>query len=386
VKHVSIDGLALLVVAIVVTLAAFVGAALLMGRLGRAFWAFLVRIVLMAMVSALVVVTCGIWVNRNFHFYSDWSDLFGTSATVSTQIQESGGLATNAVDQNVPATGTAAPAPAPTANRPPLPSPGQRFQTYQVAGAASGLTGRVLAILPAGYEDPANAGRLYPVIVALPGFPGSPEQYVPPGIDVGAAMDKKAAAGTGTGAIVIAPVTSFPSNTDTECLNGRQGQPQVETYLTRDVPEFVVRTLRVKSQRSAWSALGFSAGGYCAAMLPLLHPDVYATGIVLGGYFTPYFETPSYKPYGPGDQQWKDRYDLVAYIRRNPPPVALWVQTSKTDTLSYATSAPFIAAAKAPLSVRTLVEDNAGHRMETWDAKLPQAMDWLSATSKDFRP
>ena len=89
-------------------------------------------------------------------------------------------------------------------------------------------------------------------------------------------------------------------------------------------------------------------------MTSMLHPDVFGAGVVLGGYFAPIFGN-SYVPFHASDPAAK-RYQLVTLATSAPPPVALWLQTSKADSLSYTSSAAILKAAHAPLSIQSQVD------------------------------
>lgn len=74
------------------------------------------------------------------------------------------------------------------------------------------------------------------------------------------------------------------------------------------------------------------------------------------------------------------KYDLVAQAELRPLPVAMWLQTSLADPLSYATSGPFLKAARAPLSVHAMVLRHSGHSMLLWQEVLPTALKWLGSS------
>ena len=135
------------------------------------------------------------------------------------------------------------------------------------------------------------------------------------------------------------------------------------------MPSWVTHTFRVQTDRSSWAVIGLSAGGWCAAMAAMLHPAQYSAAIVMGGYFSPDFG-PFYEPYPPGSPL-AARYDLVALARRHPPPVAIWLETSHADPISYRSSAAFLKVTRPPLSVDAIVLQNAGHRLALWQAILP---------------
>jgi len=131
------------------------------------------------------------------------------------------------------------------------------------------------------------------------------------------------------------------------------------------------------------AAIGLSAGGWCAAMVAMLHPAQYAAAIVMSGYFRPEFG-PFYEAFPPGSPL-AARYDLVALAKRAPPPVALWLVTSHTDSVSYRSSAALLKVARPPLAVSATVFQNAGHRVSLWQGLLPGSLTWLGANVPGFK-
>jgi hypothetical protein len=119
-------------------------------------------------------------------------------------------------------------------------------------------------------------------------------------------------------------------------------------------------------------------------MATMLHPDTYGAAIELGGYLAPVFD-PHYRPFAPGSAAW-NRYDLVKRATTEPPAVQLWVETSKSDSLSYPGNARLIATATPPLRVTADVLPNAGHRMTVWVGVMPTALSWLGSSLSGFRP
>jgi enterochelin esterase-like enzyme len=194
---------------------------------------------------------------------------------------------------------------------------------------------------------------------------------------------QQAAAGHLAPAVVVMPFYT-PGQIDTECVDGGAGQPQVEQWLTRDVTGWVEHHLRVGNSRTSWATFGLSAGAWCASMLAMLHPDLYSAAISLGGYYQPDFAR-TYIPFKPGSPQW-DHYDLLRVAHDHPPTVALWVQTSKADAVSYGTTRQLLATAKPPTSITADVLPNAGHRLSVWTALIPQTLQWLGRTAPGFTP
>jgi enterochelin esterase-like enzyme len=374
----ELTGTPFLALVVGITVGAFVAGAAWLPRTGRSPRGFLARLVMQFGVSVLSLLLVGVVLNNQNGWYANWGDLIGSS---SPKVQQDQGGTSAAKALEAKPAGPGLPAPA-AASLPPLPASGQRVQTFQFTGAHSGLSGRVVVSLPAGYQDPANAARTYPVIEAFHGFPGSPEVWIQ-GVNLVPSIDAMSAQGVMSDAIVVAPQIEFPPGTDTECVNGGKGTPQVETWLATDVPDQMASVLRVGRDRAWWAAIGFSSGGWCAAMAVMLHPDVFGMGIVLGGYTSPEFGK-SYVPFPAGDAAG-NRYDLVALAKSAPPAVALWLQTSKRDSLSYTGSSALLKAAHPPLSIESRVDLNAGHRMSVWADVVPQALTWLGATAPGFK-
>lgn len=381
---VTLTGSALLITAVLITAGAFVAALVGIPMIrGRQWAAMSSRALVLAVLNALVLLTAAIAVNDKYQFYADWTDLHNSlfGGALPSMTVNAGGPAPEAYKPNARARGAAFGG-----------STGHRWKRigqpgpvtpYEVTGLRSGLTGQVLVTLPPGYKAPANKTRRYPVLETFPGYPGTPAQW-DLDMNLGGELNTVEQAGQIGPVITVSPQTEFPGGVDTECVNGRPPDPRVETWLTRDVPNWIEHTFRVATGRTSWATLGLSAGAWCAAMAPMLHPGQYAAGIVMGGYFQPDF-TDVYRPFGPGSALAR-RYDLIALARRDPPPVALWVETSHDDSLSYPSTSQLLAVARAPLSVHAVILLHAGHRFSVWTPLVPKALRWLGGHIAGFRP
>ncbi|TXR55829.1 alpha/beta hydrolase [Quadrisphaera setariae] len=376
----SLTGSLLQFGSIIAAAAAFVVVVLLWGRLARrGAVAVVARGAALLGVNALVVFAMLISANDHFAFYSGWNDLVGANAdaVVSTK-GASRGTETKA-QANALLAGTTKP----TGPRgTPVDGYGDRVQQLTVTGA-SGVTSTALVVLPRGYDDPSQASTTYPVVVALHGYPGSPKQWLT-ALDVRPAVEVAVKSGQMADPIVVIPDLGIPAGRDNECLNGPQGQPQVETWLSSDLPKAVEASYRARTSPQAWAAMGFSMGGWCAAELTMLHPQQYGAGIVMGGYFR-YEPGSGYVPF-PKNSPEAQAHDLVAVAAKNPPAVSLFVASSQDDPESWPTTKAFLAAAKAPMSVTSLIAKTGGHRSDVWAAQMPQALAWLGKTAPGFAP
>jgi enterochelin esterase-like enzyme len=379
----SLTGPLFLGAVVVTTVVAFLTVvALWPSMAGRRPGRVLGRAALLLTVNVLVLLTAATQLNAQFLFYADWTDLKGAFAGApATTVLSRGDAAAQAA--RVAVAGPSAQAPKLSPALPTGSSLGAGVVSYTVRGPASGVVGTVVVELPPGYTVPANVSTRYPVIEAFQGYPGSPTTW-PKTMDLGGVISQQVAARRMRAALIVAPQVEMPAGVDTECVNGTRGNPQLETWLATDVPAWVATNFRVGTDRGSWTTIGLSAGAWCAAMITMLHPAQYSAAIVLGGYFRPTFG-PFYQPYPPGSALAK-RYDLVALAKRARTPVAIWLETSHADTVSYSSSTAFLKASRAPTAVDATVLRDAGHRLAVWQGLLPDTMTWLGANIPGFSP
>jgi hypothetical protein len=119
-------------------------------------------------------------------------------------------------------------------------------------------------------------------------------------------------------------------------------------------------------------------------MATVLHPAQYGAAIVLGGYFRPEFG-PFYEPFTAASRQGR-HYDLARQVARHAPPVAMWIETSHADAVSYGSSTQFLRATRKPTAVHAVVLQNAGHRDSVWISLMPEALRWLGQNVAGFHP
>jgi len=133
--------------------------------------------------------------------------------------------------------------------------------------------------------------------------------------------------------------------------------------------------------RTAWATIGYSYGAWCAASVAMRHPDVFGAAVSMLGYFRPDFGS----AYDPLTSSTLGAYDLINLAHTAPPPVAMWVLTSREDTLSYPTSSKLLSAARPPMAVTGVVLAHGGHRDSVFTPFVPQAMEWLAHSQPGFR-
>ena len=232
--------------------------------------------------------------------------------------------------------------------------------------------GRVMVWLPPSYTS--DTKRTYPVIEAFHGMPGGTLDYQRV-FHLDASLRDAVSRGAMRDAIIIVP-QEMPAGIDTECVDG--GGLNMETWLTSMVPDHITKNFRAQASREAWTTIGVSAGGWCSSMATILHPDRYAGGASLGGYYSPQFAT-----WNPFKGKVPERYDLIAQVKKNPHPQSLWVLVSGADKLSGASSEAFIKAATA-YDVTQVDLPHAGHRVGVWQSTFPDVFTWMGKTFPMF--
>ena len=359
------------------TVVALVGAAWVVAHLPRGTWRWLLNVPVVALASALIALSAGLVLNRQNAWYTSWGDLFGT-ATGSANVVVVGEHKASSVfqhDHRIVTTDFRA--------LPPLPSPGSRVQKYMIPTSVGHNTWEVQVILPQDYEAPGNLARAYPVLMAAHGAPGSPSSYLDRGrMPISKLTDPSVAQHRVAPFITVIPAL-LPGGMDNECVFGPGGADQLETWLSVDVPKFIKAHLRVIQERTGWAWLGYSAGGWCAAMETILHPGTFAAAAVLSGYFTPWWGAPPpFTANSPQDQ----RLNLGAEVQRTRPRIALWVQSSKPDTESYPSTKLFLSHVRPPTLVQAVIDSTGGHRFPSWTQHVPQIMIWLGQNVPGFAP
>lgn len=134
---------------------------------------------------------------------------------------------------------------------------------------------------PAYFHSPRGQ---FPVLVMLTGIPGEAQDWVTAGQVVPAA-DRWARAHHAAAPVMIFVDENGRGGLDTECVNGPHGAAQ--SYLTRDLPNWVESTLGIRPDPRTWGVVGFSEGGTCAVGLAAEDPDLFGNFVDVAGDMAP---------------------------------------------------------------------------------------------------
>ncbi|WP_129360244.1 MULTISPECIES: alpha/beta hydrolase [Micrococcaceae] len=372
-----------------VTIIVFVLGVLLLPRLSAPGPAkYVAQAVAFVVVSALVLTTATAWLNKENNWYTSWDDVFNGTDTAAASPRQTFGQKAAKTVHALPISGQASdkqkdPAANPAFQR--KIKNGSSSSTYfsvKLPGQVSGQSYDVMAWLPASYFE--NPERFYPVIMGFSGFPGSPETYSK-SIDYGHLIEDAVSRGKLRESIFVVPAV-YPGDYDSECVDGTQSQsggttPKVETFITQDVVPWVKQNFRVSDDPRAWALTGYSAGGWCSAMLSMRHPDLFSSSMIQAGYFEPLYSA---------NQQWNShndpRYDLQKLAAEKRPDTNLYYFSSQDDTLSWPSVNDFKGKVGGPTSLTLDSIKSGGHRQEVWVPGMTKGLNWLGRTSPFFAP
>ncbi|MCX4539728.1 alpha/beta hydrolase-fold protein [Streptomyces sp. NBC_01565] len=157
-------------------------------------------------------------------------------------------------------------------------------------GKKSGFKGKVWVWAPKEYDDPKFAKSGFPVLIALPGGAGYPNNYWM-GTDLGlqTSISQWYAEGKSKPFILAMPVLNPGPDDKGVYWDGSDipGQPKMGTWLTEDVPDLMKANFRTIKSRDGWAFMGSSTGGFAGLKAVLKHPDKFKAVIASGPDIVP---------------------------------------------------------------------------------------------------
>ncbi|OZD67136.1 esterase [Rhodococcus sp. 05-340-1] len=257
-----------------------------------------------------------------------------------------------------------------------MPSAG-RITSAAIPATASNFSARDAQIYlpPAYFSDPRP---LLPVLVLLAGQPGDPEDWLNGG-KLAETMDDFARDHAGLApVVVVADGTGSPIDNPL-CVDSPLGN--VDTYLSRDVPDWIDSSLQVDPDRRHWAIGGLSYGGTCSIQMATNHPDVYPTFLDLSGQTEPSL--------GDRDRTVREAFggnpaafaavnplDLLK-SRQYPDSAGIFVVGSDDNDYKPGQQEMYNAAKAAGMDVQ-YVEVPGGHSFAVWSEGLRRELPWLA--------
>ncbi|MCY0930391.1 alpha/beta hydrolase-fold protein [Streptomyces sp. H27-H1] len=238
-------------------------------------------------------------------------------------------------------------------------------------GKKSGFKGKVWVWAPKAYSDPKFAKSGFPVMVALPGGAGYPNNYWM-GTDLGlqASISKWYAEGKSKPFILVMPVLNPGPDDKGIYWDGSDipGQPKMGTWLTDDVPDLVRANFRTIKSRDGWAYMGSSTGGFASLKAVLKYPEKFKAAICSGPDIVP--DSPLWK--GHDKEKAENNPELLAKAltgKKGAPDVylAFQVGTNESNKNTLPNVQKFIAAyGKGPVHTDLKVIQGGKHNAKTY--------------------
>lgn len=250
----------------VVRITSVIGFAVLGYAIGEMILGRLLRRLLSPVLAVLTLVAMAMTINIDFAAFRTVGDLLGHNGI--TPLTEPVAAATGDLASWTPPAG--------------MPSRGV-VKSVQIPAVTAKFSPRdaVVYLPPAALVE--NPPPL-PVVVALSGQPGGPTDLITSG-QLNVFLDGIAAAHNGLAPIMVVPDQLQRPETNPMCVDGPIGQ--AATYLTADVPTWILANLPVTTDHSRWTIAGYSEGGTCAIQLGAGHPELFGSLIDISGELVP---------------------------------------------------------------------------------------------------
>lgn len=263
--------------------------------------------------------------------------------------------------------------------RAPAQLPDGVLRRAEIPGPGSGFHSReAYAYFPPAYQSSPRPAL--PVLVLFSGQPGGPSDWLTGGA-LRSRLDRFASAHGGVAPVVVVVDPNGSAGGNTLCMDSRIAR--ADTFLARDVPEWINTTLDVDPDPRHWAVGGFSYGATCAMQLVTRHPEVYSAALAFSSEKEPALAKERDKTI-----QAAFGGDTAAFERQTP--LQLMKEHSFTGSAIYFGAGDrdpeFIgymdllsaAARNAGFDVEARRIPNAGHSWETASKGLPGGLDFLA--------
>ncbi|MET9799193.1 alpha/beta hydrolase-fold protein [Streptomyces sp. NPDC006368] len=258
---------------------------------------------------------------------------------------------------------------------------GTRIGVTTLHGKKSGFTGKVWVWAPQQYFDPAYARSGFPVLIALPGGNGYPNNYwMGTDLKLQSSISTWSREGRSLPFLVVMPVL----NPDAEhYYDGSDipGQPKMGTWMTEDVPDFVRANFRTFASRDGWAFMGSSSGGFVGLKSVLKHPDKFKAVIASGPDTEP--DSPLWAGHEK-ERRANDPKELARALGAKPDSgggdVYLAFQAGSEESALDDVRSFIGTYTKGPVKTRLQVIEGGGHNARTYVKGMGDgSIQWISA-------
>ncbi|MGW1881271.1 alpha/beta hydrolase [Streptomyces sp. NPDC001970] len=257
---------------------------------------------------------------------------------------------------------------------------GTRTGVTTLHGTKSGFTGKVWVWAPKQYFDPAYAHSGFPVLIALPGGNGYPNNYwMGTDLKLQSSISRWSQEGKSLPFIVVMPVLN-PDDRYYYDGSDIPGQPKMGTWMTEDVPDFVKANFRTFTSRDGWAFMGSSSGAFVGLKSVLQRPDRFKAVIASGPDTVP--DSPLWAGH-PAEQQANNPEKLADVLGARPDTkdnrVYLAFQIGTRESGMRNLKSFIREHTKGPVRTRLQVIQGGGHNARTYVQGMEDgSIQWIS--------
>jgi enterochelin esterase-like enzyme len=321
------------------------------------------RLVLTGVSQVMAVLCVLVYVNNSMGpFYESWGDLFGTdNAQVAGNAASGGGA--NGGQNGIQTI---------AADKLTFTPSAQDTEHATATGPLSGITGDLYVWLPPQYKQASYAHTAFPVVMLLPGYPGTPQTWFS-AMQAQWELQQLITSHQVQPMVLVAAKMNVLGNKDPGCAD-IPGVAKTATWLGKDVPTLIKDNFRVSTDVRQWAVMGYSAGAYCAVNLAVHYPDTFHTAVSLSGYNAPVAKL----VYPNATLDRANNPLLVLKGEKVQPDVALLMAGTDQDGGTVHDGMALLNVLRAPAHGGQLFITRGGHNTRVWHKMLPYAFTWIN--------
>ncbi|MGH4032429.1 alpha/beta hydrolase [Actinomycetota bacterium Odt1-20B] len=254
---------------------------------------------------------------------------------------------------------------------------GTKIGVTTLKGKKSGFTGKVWVWAPKQYFDPKYANSGFPVLIALPGGPGYPNNYwMGTDLKLESSIAKWSKEGKSLPFIVVMPVLN-PDDKFYYDGSDIPGQKKMGTWMTDDVPDFVKANFRTFKSRDGWAFMGSSSGGFVGLKSVLKYPDRFKAVIASGPDTVP--DSPLWRGHEAERQANNPEKLAKALADRKGPEVDIAFQIGTAESGQANLRSFMKKYGKGPVKTRLNVIPGGGHNARSYVPAMANGpIQWIS--------